>query len=79
VQNAQGATAAWGSSPSLIRPDTFFRQPLRGVLGNWTSGVRNSRKPNLYHCSFLETLYIGVILCAEDWDYARMHEQLSGV
>ena len=57
----------------------FTGLPRRGVLGNRASGVRNSRKPNLYHYSFLQTLYIGVILCAADWGYARMHEQLSGV
>src|SRR5215207_8112582 len=53
--------------------------PRREILGNWVSGVRNSRKLNLYHYSFLETLYVGVILCAADWGYARMHQQLSGV
>jgi hypothetical protein len=57
----------------------FTELPTRGFLGNWASGVRNSRKPNLCHYSFLETLYVGVILCAADWGYARIHKQLSGV
>src|SRR5215208_3918062 len=57
----------------------FTLLPRREILGNWVSGVRNSRKLNLYHYSFLETLYVGVILCAADWGYARMHQQLSGV
>jgi hypothetical protein len=40
--------------------------PRRGLLGNWASGVWNSRKLNFYHYSFSETLYVGVILYAAD-------------
>src|SRR5829696_3056892 len=57
----------------------FTELPRTVILGNRASGVRNSRKPNLCHYSFLEALYIGVIPCAADCGYARMHEQLSGV
>jgi len=53
--------------------------PTLPILGNWVSGVQNSRKLNLCHYSFLETLYVAVILCAADWGCARMHQQLSGV
>ena len=53
--------------------------PTLPILGNWVSGVQNSRKLNLCHYSFLETLYVGVILRAADWGYARIHQQLSGV
>src|SRR5215204_1487122 len=53
--------------------------PTLPILGNWVSGVQNSRKLNLCHYSFLETLYVGVILCAADSGYARMHQQLSGI
>src|SRR5215210_6380640 len=56
-------------------PCSYLLDSFRaGVLGNRASGVRNSRKPNLCHHSFLEALYIGIILCGADWGYARMHE-----
>jgi hypothetical protein len=57
----------------------FTQMPRRGILGNWVSGVRNSRKPNLFHYSFLKSLYVGAILYVADWGYARIHERLSGV
>src|SRR5215218_8221985 len=57
----------------------FTELPRRVLLGNWASGVRNSRKLNLCHYSFLETLYVGLILYGVDWGYTLTHEQLSGV
>ena len=48
------------------------RLPISGVLGNWASGVRNSRKLNFYHYSFSETLYVGVVLYLVD--RGCMHE-----
>src|SRR5215204_6816012 len=53
--------------------------PTLSILGNWVSGVQNSRKLNLCHYSFLETLYVWANLRAADWGYARIHQQLSGV
>ena len=58
---------------------SIHEPPRRGLLGNWASGVRNSRKRNLCHYSLSKTLYVGVILCAADEGYARKHEQLSDV
>ena len=73
-----------GPTGSALYPEDRSHFSIHLIAGKrssriWTSGVRNSRKPNLCHFSFLETLYVGAILCAADWDYARMHEQLSGV
>jgi len=36
----------------------FTELPRREILGNWVSVVQNSRKLNLCHYTFLETLYI---------------------
>src|SRR5215203_6760755 len=46
--------------------------PVFSILGNWVSGVQNSRKLNFYYYSFSETLYVGVILYAVD--RGCMHE-----
>ncbi len=46
--------------------------PRAFILGNWASGVRNSRKLNSYHYSFSETLYVGVVLYLAD--RGCMHE-----
>src|SRR5215203_4101504 len=76
---------AWGPKGLRLEQEEaaplplFTELPRRGVLGNWVSGVQNSRKLNLCHYSFFETLYAGVLLCAGVWGYARMHQQLSGV
>src|SRR5215203_3712988 len=41
--------------------------PTLPILGNWVSGVQNSRKLNFYHYSFSETQYVGVVLHVADW------------
>ncbi len=47
----------------------FTHLPRRSVLGNRVSGVRNSRKLNIYNFSFSETLYVGIVLYVLDWGY----------
>src|SRR5215204_84789 len=63
----------------LHRTRLFSELPRRVLLGNWVSGVGDSRKPNLCHHSFLETLYVGVISCSADKGNVRVHEQFSSV
>jgi hypothetical protein len=57
----------------------FSELPGRGLLGNWGFGVGHCRKPNPSHYSFLETLYVGVILCAVDRGYARVHGLIANL
>jgi hypothetical protein len=71
AQSHESLVKRW--HPELGRGLPLFTElPRRGVLGNWASGVRNSRKPNFCHYSFSQTPYIGVVLYVAD--RSCMHE-----
>jgi hypothetical protein len=55
------SNVVWSPSPLLDWGTGECAEYLRGIP-NWASGVRNSRKLNIYPCSFFESLYVGSFL-----------------